>query len=131
MGDIVVMLSHEEDKGVLLELKGRGCRQFETFYSLKSVAGTTFRRLSKTGGVMKRLDLAINDRVGLLDISDLTKKCQKEECISLFRTFKSYRSGELLKADEKDGMGNTLYIGSLKSEVYFCLYEKIMSNISS
>ena len=31
MGDIVVMLSHEEDKGVLLELKGRGCRQFETF----------------------------------------------------------------------------------------------------
>ena len=73
---------------------------------------------------MKRLDLAINDLVGLLDIPDLTKKCQKEECISLFRTFKSYRSGELLKADEKDGMGNTLYIGSLKSEVYFCLYEK-------
>ena len=48
MGDIVVMLSHEEDKGVLLELKGRGCRQFETFYSPKSVAGMTFRRLSKS-----------------------------------------------------------------------------------
>ena len=47
MGDIVVMLSHEEDKGVLLELKGRGCRQFETFTRPK-VAGTTFRRLSKS-----------------------------------------------------------------------------------
>ena len=35
MGDIVVMLSHEEDKGVLLELKGRGCRQFETFTAQK------------------------------------------------------------------------------------------------
>lgn len=42
----------------------------------------------------------------------------------MFRTFKSYRSGELVKADEKEDMGNTLYIGSLKSEVYFCLYEK-------
>ncbi|KDE15947.1 replication initiation factor, partial [Enterococcus faecalis 918] len=125
MGDIVVMLSHEEDKGVLLELKGRGCRQFETFLlAQKRSWYDFFEDCLKTGGVMKRLDLAINDRVGLLDISDLTKKCQKEECISLFRTFKSYRSGELLKADEKDGMGNTLYIGSLKSEVYFCLYEK-------
>ncbi|EOH86234.1 phage replication initiation [Enterococcus asini ATCC 700915] len=125
MGDIVVMLSHEEDKGVLLELKGRGCRQFETFLlAQKRSWYDFFEDCLKAGGVMKRLDLAINDRVGLLDIPDLTKKCQKEECISLFRTFKSYRSGELLKPDEKDGMGNTLYIGSLKSEVYFCLYEK-------
>ncbi|OOL62197.1 hypothetical protein B1P84_13365 [Enterococcus faecium] len=96
------------------------------FLFLENVRGllNLFEDCLKAGGVMKRLDLAINDRVGLLDIPDLTKKCQKEECISLFRTFKSYRSGELLKADEKDGMGNTLYIGSLKSEVYFCLYEK-------
>ena len=78
---------------------------------------------------MKRLDLAINDRVGLLDISDLTKMSEGRMYL-LVSYLKSYRSGELLKADEKDGMGNTLYIGSLKSEVYFCLYEKIMSNIS-
>ena len=97
MGDIVVMLSHEEDKGVLLELKGRGCRQFETFLlAQKRSWYDFFEDCLKAGGVMKRLDLAINDRVGLLDIPDLTKKCQKEECISLFRTFKSYRSGELL-----------------------------------
>lgn len=94
MGDIVVMLSHEEDKGVLLELKGRGCRQFETFLlAQKRSWYDFFEDCLKAGGVMKRLDLAINDLVGLLDIPDLTKKCQKEECISLFRTFKSYRSG--------------------------------------
>ncbi|EGP5096637.1 XRE family transcriptional regulator [Enterococcus faecium] len=125
MGDITVMLSHDEDKGVLIEMKGRGCRQFETFLlAQKRSWYDFFDDCLKVGGVMKRLDLAINDRVGLLDIPELTKKCQKEECISLFRTFKSYRSGELLKPNEKDGMGNTLYIGSLKSEVYFCLYEK-------
>src|SRR5699024_2910206 len=30
-GDIVVMVSPDEDKGCLLELKGKGCRQFENF----------------------------------------------------------------------------------------------------
>ena len=45
-------------------------------------------------------------------------------CISVFRSFKSYRSGELVRRGEKECMGNTLYIGSLQSEVYFCIYEK-------
>ncbi|HES1953721.1 TPA: replication initiation factor domain-containing protein, partial [Streptococcus pneumoniae] len=54
----------------------------------------------------------------------LTEKCQQEECISVFRSFKSYRSGELVRKEEKECMGNTLYIGSLQSEVYFCIYEK-------
>ena len=30
LGDIFVLCSHEIDKGVLVELKGRGCRQFES-----------------------------------------------------------------------------------------------------
>ena len=74
--------------------------------------------------VMKRLDLAINDKTGILNIPVLTEKCQQEECISVFRSFKSYRSGELVRKEEKECMGNTLYIGSLQSEVYFCIYEK-------
>lgn len=28
------------------------------------------------------------------------------------------------REDEKAVMGNTLYIGSKKSDVYFCIYEK-------
>lgn len=94
MGDIVVMVSQEEDKGILIEMKGRGCRQFETFLLAQKRSWYDFFETSlKLGGVMKRLDLAINDRAGLLNIPYLTKKCQNEECISLFRTFKSYRSG--------------------------------------
>lgn len=30
----------------------------------------------------------------------------------------------MVRKDEKECMGNTLYIGSLQSEVYFCIYEK-------
>lgn len=75
---------------------------------------------------MKRLDLAINDRTGLLDIPELIEKCKNEECISKFCSFKNYGSGELVKHNEanKDGIGHTLYIDSFTSEVYFCVYEK-------
>ena len=30
-GDIAVMVSHDIEKGVLVEMKGKGCRQFEHF----------------------------------------------------------------------------------------------------
>lgn len=127
LGDIFVLCSYELDKGVLVELKGRGCRQFESYLLAQQRSWYEFfMDVLVAGGVMKRLDLAINDHTGMLDIPELTEKCRNEECVSVFRSFKSYASGELVKHEEQDkaGMGYTLYIGSLKSEVYFCVYEK-------
>lgn len=124
-GDIVVMASHDLTKGVLLELKGKGCRQYESFLAAQHRSWFDFfKDCLNAKGVFKRLDLAINDKTGLLNIPALAEKCQSEECISLFRSFKYYRSGELVHRNEKADMGNTLYVGSLKSEVYFCIYEK-------
>lgn len=127
LGDIFVFTSADEEKGVLLELKGKGCRQFESYLVAQERSWYDFLMDALLeGGVMKRLDLAINDRAGILDIPELTDKCNREECVSVFRSFKSYASGELIRKQEQDkaGMGHTLYIGSLKSEVYFCCYEK-------
>lgn len=124
-GDIMILVSHEISKGVLLELKGKGCRQFESFLLAQHRSWFDFfTDCLIAGGVFKRLDLAINDKTGILDIPELARKCKQEECISVFRSFKNYRSGDLVRRDEKLDMGNTLYIGSLKSEVYFCIYEK-------
>ena len=127
IGEIFVLTSADEEKGVLLEMKGKGCRQFESYLLAQGRSWYDFLMDALVdGGVMKRLDLAINDRTGMLDIPELTRKCQNEECVSVFRSFKSYGSGELVRNREQDkkGMGYTLYIGSLKSEVYFCVYEK-------
>lgn len=125
IGNIFVLVSQDIEKGVLIELKGQGCRQFENFLLAQHRLWYDFLLdVLLAGGVMKRMDLAINDMTGILDIKELTNKCNNEECISVFRSFKSYRSGELVRRNEKIGMGNTLYIGSLKSEVYFCIYEK-------
>ncbi|SHF58110.1 phage replication initiation protein [Lactonifactor longoviformis DSM 17459] len=127
IGDIFVLTSTDEEKGVLLELKGKGCRQMESYLLAQERSWYDFLMdCLVNGGVMKRLDLAINDKAGILDIPELTQKCDREECVSVFRSYKSYASGELIKSHEQDkaGMGHTLYIGSLKSEVYFCIYEK-------
>ena len=127
LGDVFVLTSPNKEKGTLLELKGKGCRQMESYLLAQHRSWYDFLMDALVeGGVIKRLDLAINDMVGILDIPELTKKCRNEECISIFRSFKSYRSGELVQSREenKSSMGNTLYIGSLKSEVYFCVYEK-------
>ncbi|BFK26056.1 MobT family relaxase [Blautia producta] len=127
LGDVFVLTSPDEEKGVLLELKGRGCRQMECYLLAQHRSWYDFLMDALAeGGVMKRLDLAINDMAGILDIPELAEKCGNEECISIFRSFKNYRSGELVRSQEQDryGMGNTLYIGSLNSEVYFCIYEK-------
>lgn len=125
LGDVFVLTSPDKEKGTLLELKGKGCRQMESYLLAQHRSWYDFLMDALVeGGVMKRLDLAINDMAGILDIPELTEKCNREECISVFRSFKSYRSGELVRRGEKECMGNTLYIGSLQSEVYFCIYEK-------
>lgn len=126
-GDIVVMVSPEQEKGVLLELKGKGCRQFEVFLKVQERSWYDFfRRAREAGAVIKRIDIAINDRAGILDIPELAEKCRKEECITLFHSYRDYQSGQMVRTVEDDAasMGNTLYLGSLKSEIYFCIYEK-------
>lgn len=126
-GDIFICISNDKEKGTLLELKGKGCRQLENLMlAQKRTWYDFFICVFENKGVYKRIDLAINDKIGLLDIPELARKCDNKECVSLFRSFKSYRSGELINSNEqeKESMGNTLYIGSLRSEVYFCIYQK-------
>ena len=127
LGDIVVMVSSDESMGCLLELKGRGCRQFEIYLLAQRRDWVQFLTTAKSeNAVIKRIDLAINDRAGILDIAEMAEKLKRHEYSSIFKQYKFYESGVLVKEDEDSELarGNTLYIGSLKSDIYFCIYEK-------
>lgn len=126
-GDIVLMISPDIEKGILLELKGKGCRQFESYLLAQGRDWYEFfNDCLRENCVMKRLDLAINDRVGLLNVPELIEKCYKGECVSVFKGFDDYGSGALIptRDQHKVEMGKTLYLGSKQSEIYFCIYEK-------
>ena len=87
LGDVFVLASPDKEKGILLELKGKGCRQMESYLLAQHRSWYDFLMDALIeGGVMKRLDLAINDMAGILDIPELTEKCNQEECISVFRS---------------------------------------------
>lgn len=123
---IQVMISPEEDKkGTLIELKGQGCREFE---SLLLAQGRSwfdfFMQCEKEKVFYKRIDLAINDKAEILSIPYLAEKCKRKELKSKFRSFQALGSGKLTSEDEEQFVGTTLYIGSLKSDIYFCFYEK-------
>lgn len=126
-GDMSVMTSPDPKKGILLELKGRGCRQFERYLMTQRRNWYSFfREVKEEGGVLKRIDIAINDCIGILDIPWLIEKWKKKEYTSIFRSFDRHESGsEVVERDSKEkAMGNTFYCGSMKSEIYFCIYEK-------
>ncbi|MCI1283193.1 MAG: replication initiation factor domain-containing protein [Lacticaseibacillus songhuajiangensis] len=117
-----------QELGTLLELRGQGCRQMESV--LLGRGDTWYDFLNQCldmKGVMKRLDLAVNDMVNMLDIPNLIQKIQANECITVMREYQGTVSGRIYHDDEEefdDETGTTLYIGSTKSELYFCLYEK-------
>ena len=125
LGDINIMCSMQEHLGVLLELKGRGCRQMESYLLAQERTWYDFMLDCMTaGGVMKRLDLAINDKAGILDIPKLKAKYKAGECISYFRMQKDYSGTEKCGSDTPKNTGETLYLGSTSSELYMCAYQK-------
>ena len=74
-GDIVVLVSHDVSKGVLLELKGKAVGNLKTFYWLNIGAGmVSFKIAWNIKVFFKRLDLAINDKTGILNIPELAKE---------------------------------------------------------
>ena len=123
--NIQVMVSPVGSKlGTLVEMKGHGCREFEgILLSHGETWYDYFLRVDEAGGIFKRVDIAINDMVGLLNIPELVDKCLNNECISVMRSFQGLQSGKLVDLEEA-GRGNTLYVGTMKSDVYFCIYEK-------
>lgn len=132
-GDICVLTSTDESLGVLLELKGKGCRQFEC--CLKGQERNWFeffRCCMMEDCVFKRLDLAVNDKAGLLHVPTLAEKCDKGELLSVFRHTEAVKSGDMRNSREENKavMGHTLYIGSRNSDIYFCIYEKAQEQLA-
>lgn len=132
-GDICVLTSSDERLGVLLELKGKGCRQFECCLNGQGRNWFEFFRCCMMEDcVFKRLDLAVNDKAGLLHIPTLAEKCDRGELLSVFRHTEAVKSGDMRSSHEENKavMGHTLYIGSRNSDIYFCIYEKAQEQLA-
>ncbi len=116
---------------MLLELKGRGCRQFELFLQASNRTWYDFfLTCLQHKGVTKRLDIAINDNTGLFSVPELVEKCSNNEYESTFTKFSHLSFSSLSKKQKNQCKGNTLYIGSMRGDTYFCIYEKDYEQLS-
>ncbi|MFB8450027.1 replication initiation factor domain-containing protein [Enterococcus thailandicus] len=118
----VLYSKKNDDRGVLIQLSGQGCRQFEAFLEAQNRTWFDFfydcfdYRCRVT-----RLDLAINDYKEYLSIPTLLNKVLRQELISRFKKFDFNGSGSI---SEKKQEGTSIYFGSKKSEFYITFYQK-------
>jgi phage replication initiation protein len=106
--------SDDPDKFLWVELSGQGCRAFETYGN--GDYETLFDWILNTDGVqITRLDIAFDDREGLLQLSNVVDGLRNYDYVSPFKKWEV--------SDDSDG-GCTIYIGSKKSDFFFRIYDK-------
>lgn len=122
-GDISIMGTHERGEnaklGTLVEMHGSGCRQLEAALIRDGLTWFDFfQACDDLNGIYKRVDFAINDTVGIIDIPHLIQKVENDELVSLFK------SKGAIETIKKGRVGKTVQFGSAQSLVQMIGYQK-------
>lgn len=127
-GNILVMYDYNgnlsTDMGICVSMSGKGCRTFEQHTKRSSGGQTPFIGLisdlhADEFANFSRVDLALDDTVGLLDLDKIVEKVDANE-INSFITSRNVIRGY----NGKSRSGTTVYIGSAKSDFRIRFYDK-------
>jgi phage replication initiation protein len=121
--NIRVLLSKKgDDRGILIELSGQGCRNYEYILNeLDQQWLDFFGRCLFVDGVVKRIDVAVNDYVEYFSLEEVAKKRKAKLFDSSFRKSRVIDS---TNDQEVASEGITAYFGTRNSLIYFCFYQK-------
>lgn len=119
-GSITIYFDGQEDMGIHLEMKGRGCREYEKYG--KRTWKELFQSIFANQGYFTRLDPAVDDFDGMFTIPKLVSKIKKAELVS---PFKLARVLETIKIHTGNVSGMTLYFGSPESDIQIRIYDKL------
>lgn len=121
-GNIVIYYEGiESNMGIMLEMSGKGCRQFEATEEFTSWRDF-FNRCMRYRTNYPRLDLAIDDYKGFFTIRQIDRKISRKEVSSRFKTV--FDQGKRsLSEDRRDG--KTIQFGSRESLVVIRFYDKL------
>lgn len=111
-----------DDRGVLIELSGQGCRNFESVLDARNDSWHAFfSRCQSFNGVVRRVDIAIDDFEEIFSLHEMAVKLSRGEFDSKFR---SWRYQEEKRLIDNLSSGLSIYLGSPQSLMYFCFYQK-------
>ena len=118
--NIFILFDGNEDMGTHVIMSGKGCRTYESHYPIiKLIESFEIAELKAT-----RIDLAIDDKEGkIIKLDNIVEDTIKGNVVSKWKT-----STEIIKRNLSDGekIGQTIYLGSRKSEVFMRIYDKSM-----
>lgn len=111
-----------DERGILIELSGRGCRNYEyVLNELDQKWLDFFSRCLLIEGVVKRIDIAVDDYIEYFTLEEVVKKRKNKQIVTSFRKSRVIDSSD----DENEvSEGITVYFGTRNSLVYFCFYQK-------
>lgn len=112
-------LDIKANKGCCLNMSGQACREFETYSNSFSWADL-FSRFELLGGEFTRLDLAYDDRTGVIFLPRLAMDVADRNFIGHARKSERLYSDDL----DKDIQGLSVYIGSKQSDIFIRIYDK-------
>lgn len=123
LGMIRVLNSVEgSDRGVLIELSGQGCRNYDCVLEERQEGWKEFiKRCYENEGVATRIDVALDDYNEIFSIHEMARKIKRGEYITKFKTKRTIFQDDL-SDEEKEGA--TVYLGSRQSLMHFCFYQK-------
>jgi len=118
-GNINVFTLGREDMGSHISLTGQGCREFEQLIEGKWT--DFFKKIVKICANITRLDIALDDKVGFVNLKLIEEKVNRAECVSCFKKARVFSDVELSSGDS---VGKTIYLGSGQSKLQIRIYDK-------
>jgi len=110
--------------GVYLQASGEGCSVISALPQFEGWA-EFLRDFMEYGFRPSRLDLAFDDREGLLDMAEMGRKLVAEECTTRYRTVSpqsTFESGALVR--------DAIYLGTMASDSSVCIYDKRLETLA-
>lgn len=115
-GNISIAYDNYDERGVFVTLTSQGCREFE---NNSSIGWTDLFGIIRGGeGQMTRLDIAFDDRTGLLDMQQM----KHDRNAANYRSLLSYTAEH--RSHKENIMGMSLYFGAKGSNTNIRIYDK-------
>lgn len=109
-------------KGTVMEFSGQGCKHLAMrLKTAKSNWQEFFRKVLDYQGNFTRIDFTLDDFVGTLSIPELKRKVTLGHVWTTFQVSESHGGTDITNNESN---GETLYLGSKKSQCRFCFYQK-------
>ena len=109
---INIHFDNPQFEGVWVEFSGQGCRAFDEFSPMDW--SVLFALIIDNEFHLTRLDVAYDDREKVLNLDKIYREVENQNYVSNMISWDTHNSNK----------GKTVYIGSMKSDIMFRVYDK-------